>query len=124
MKALIILMLLLIAGCSPMRQGAIDTSTENIQNAETMREMARNCRSAWLVQSGFFDALIGNRKKELPAEVIEAKDKLDQLAEKTELSDYELGLFLGLTIRLKSSVVQVILEKYAPNVIEFLPLVF
>lgn len=124
MKKLIIFTLLLVAGCSPMRQVAIDTSTENIQNAETMREVARNCQSAWAIQSGFIKGVLGNRIEELPNDVIKAIEELDRLAEQTELSDEKLGFFLGLKVLLWDSVVQVILEKYAPNVIEFLPLVF
>jgi len=61
---------------------------------------------------------------ELPNEVIEAIEELDSLAEKQEQSDYELGYFLGLKVRLWCSVIQVALEKYAPDVTGLIPLVF
>lgn len=125
MKYLIVVtLLLLVAGCSPARQAVINISDENIKNAETIKEVAEKCRSVWLTQSGFIDGAFGNRINELPKEAIEAKDKLDQLAEQTELTDYELGLFLGLKVRLLGSVAQVAIEKYAPGMVDLLPLVF
>lgn len=114
----------LLTGCSPIRQMAIDVSTENVKNAETMREVSLNCLSVWPIQSGFIKGALGYRINELPNEALEAIDELDRLAELPEQSDYELGLFLGLKVRLLSSVVQVALEKYAPDVVELLPLVF
>lgn len=124
MKTRIALILLIVAGCSPIRQVALNTSIENIKNAEAVREVALNCVSVWPVQSGFIKGALGYRIKELPTEVIEAKEELDRLSKKENLSDYELGLFLGLQARMFNSVVQVILEKYSPNVVEILPLAF
>jgi len=117
-------MLLLTAGCSITRQVALDVSTENVKNAEMVREVSLNCLSIWPIQSGFIKGALGYRINELPNEAIEAIDELDRLAELPEQSDYELGYFLGLKVRLLSSVVQKTLEKYAPDVIELLPLVF
>lgn len=124
MRTLILITLLLVAGCATTRQGVLDISTEKVKNAEAMREVAENCRSIGLMQLGFIEAALGNRVKELPQEDLAAIKRFRILAEKPELSDYELGFFLGLKVRLMSSVVQEILEKYAPDVIDLFPLIF
>lgn len=124
MRILIVIPLLLIASCSPMRQLAINTSIENVKNAEMIREVSQNCLSVWPIQSGFIKGALGNRMNELPNEAIEAIKELDRLAELPEQSDYELGFFLGLKVRMLSSVVQIALEKYAPDVGDYLSLVF
>lgn len=124
LRLFILAMLMFAAGCSTARQMAIDVSEENVLNAEAMRQVAENCRSVCLMQIGFTETALGNRMNELSIEDIEAVKELKQLAEKTELSDYEVGRFLGFQVRLSGSVVQSILDKYAPNVVELLPLVF
>ena len=127
MKAQVTILLCLLAislaGCSTMRQVAIDTSVENMKNAETIREVSKNCLSTWSVQSGFIKGVLGSRINELPKETIEAMDELDRLAGLSEQSDYELGLFLGMKVRLLNSVVQAAIEKYAPEIVEYLTLV-
>ena len=126
MKNLIMVFLvsLLVAGCEMTRQTATVISTENVKNTETMKEISQSCISVWLVQSGFIRGTLGSRINELPNEATDAIDELDRLAGLPERSDYELGLFLGLKVRLSSSVLRVTLEKYSPNVGEILPLVF
>lgn len=123
-KMVLISIVLLCAGCSAMRQAVLDISTEDVKNIETAREVSLKSLSIWTFQSGFIKGTLGNRINELPNEAIQAIDELDRLAELPEQSDYELGLFLGLKVRLLSSVVQIILEKYAPDVVDLLPLVF
>ena len=51
MRTLLVIGLLLIAGCSGMRQGVIDFSIENVKNAETMREVSLDClyRFRWAI---------------------------------------------------------------------------
>lgn len=120
----VLLFCLFISGCSTARQAVFDISTEDVKNTETAREVSLNFLSVWPFQSGFIKGALGSRINELPNEAIEAIDELDRLAEIPEQSDYELGLFLGLKVRLLSSVVRATLEKYAPDVIDLLPLVF
>lgn len=119
-----LLPVLLVAGCAAGRQAAIDLSEENVLNAEAMRQVARNCRSVIQMQIGFTETALGNRMDELSIEDVKALKELKQLAEKPELSDYEVGRFLGSKARLLGSVVQVALEKYAPDIGVMLPLVF
>lgn len=121
---LVCLSFLILSGCSPIRQVAIDISIENVKNAETIREVSKNCLSVWPIQSGFIKGALGSRINELPNEAIQAIDELDRLSELPEQTDYELGLFLGMKVRLLSSVVRVSLEKYAPDLLEYLALVF
>lgn len=123
-RMILLISIVVFAGCSPARQITIDVSAENIKNAETLLEVSRKCVTAWPVESGFIEGALSSRMDELPNDVVKAKEQLDLLAEKEELSDYELGLFLGLKVRLLNSVVQATLEKYTPNVIDILPLVF
>lgn len=123
-QIIILTVLLLSAGCSTARQAAIDISVEKAENIKTLREISERCKTDWLVISGFIKGALGSRMNELPNEAIEAIEELDRLAEQELLSDYELGIFLGLKVRLLNSVVQVALEKYAPDVVDLLPLVF
>ncbi|KKN78868.1 hypothetical protein LCGC14_0346400 [marine sediment metagenome] len=115
---------LLSSGCATIRKSAIDLSIENVKNAETIREVSTNCLSVWPIQSGFIKGALGSRINELPNEVTDAIIELDRLAELPEQSDYELGLFLGLKVRLLGSVSQKAIEKYAPNIIEYMQLAF
>ena len=118
---IIVTIILQCAGCALLRQSAIDISTENIKNAEAIREVSKNCISVWPVQSGFLKGTLGYRINELPNESIEAIEELDRLAALPERTDYELGYFLGLKVRLLSSAVKVAIDKYVPG---FLPHVF
>lgn len=120
----IVIILVAVCGCTPMRQAAIDISVENVKNAESAREVSLNCLEAWPIQSGFIKGALGSRINELPNEVLEAMEELDRLAGLSEQSDEELGFFLGLKVRLLNSVVMATIDKYAPDVVDFLPLVF
>jgi len=121
---IIVVSLLLLTGCTPLRQVAIDTSIENVKNAETVREISLNCISVWPIQSGLIKGALGNRINEIPNESVQAIKELDRIAALPEQTDYELGLFIGLKVRLLGSVVQITLEKYTPSVAEILPTAF
>lgn len=126
MKTFLICLCLLIslAGCSTLRQGAIDVSNENNENVKTARVVAEQCLDNWPFVSGFIKGVLGGRINELPNETVQALKRLDEIAAQTETTDYELGEFLGLKAQVIGSVVQIIIEKYAPNAIDFLPLIF
>lgn len=113
-----------LAGCQLARQSLIDVSVEEVKNAETCREVARNLLSHWLVCSGMIEGAIDLDK--FPVEVFDAKNELDKLAEKYAegaYTDYELGYALGLRVRILNAVVMQALEQYAPEVLDLLPLV-
>ena len=119
-----VMLLLFVTGCPSMRKAITDISNENIKNVKMMRKVASECRADYLWEAGFVKAVLGNRINELPSEDVQALEELKQLAEQTEVSDYELGRFLGLKLRLAGSVVQAVLERHTPAVAELLPLVF
>lgn len=121
---LVMLVTLLVAGCSVVRQQGVDLSVENIKNAEAIREISLNCISVWPIQSGFIKGVLGDRINELPAETLGALKELDRLAEQTEQTDYELGWFLGTKVRILKFVIQTAIEKYVPDIVEFLKIVF
>lgn len=107
-----------------MRQAVVDVTKENALNIATTRQVAEQCLSDWPVISGFIKGVLGGRINELPNEIVQALKRLDEIAALTEHTDYELGEFLGLKAQVIGSVVQIIIGKYAPNAIEFLPLIF
>lgn len=126
MLCVMLVCLLWLLGCATVRQGAIDISKEEMKNAETAREVAANYLTIWPIQSGFIKGALGPRLDELPAQAVDAMNELDQLAtgDPNEVTDYDLGLSLGLRIRLLTSVVVEALEFYAPDILEFVPLLF
>ncbi len=124
MKAILTICLLLLSGCTQMRQSVIDLSVESRKNAETMREVSTSCIAVWQIQSGFLRGALGARINELPKEVIEALDELDRIALMPDIDDYHIGMFLGLKVALLNSVVQVAIQKYAPDLIDYVSLAF
>lgn len=123
-----LLLCLLVAGCAMIRQTAIDISEEEVKNAEAARIVAVNYLSIWPIQSGMIRGALGARIEELPVQAVSAMDELDQLAEQmndvSDPNDYDLGLSLGLRVRLLGSVVQEALEIYAPDIINLVPILF
>lgn len=114
-----------LLGCESMRQTALDISLEEVENAKTTREVALNYLKSWPVFSGLIRGALGPQMQELPLQAVEAVDALDELATRVdECSDHELGYALGLKIRLLSSVVQEAIKMYAPELIEYVPLLF
>lgn len=124
-KLLLVLVMVLLAGCTVARQTAINISNEEVENATAVRVVARNYLSIWDIQGGFIRAALGSRIDELPAEAVKAMDELDELAKVTDPNSYtdgQLGASLGLRIRLLSAVVAKALDVYAPDVLQAIPL--
>ena len=122
------LVLTCLSGCETVRQTAIDISVEEVKNTAAAREVALNYLSIWSLQSGFIKGALGPRMDELPQYAIDAINELDQLAEKcadpNNCSDYDLGLSLGLRVRLLTSIVAEALKFYAPDILELVPFLF
>lgn len=119
-------MLALATSCASLRGIAVNISEEEIANTETAREVARNYLSIWPLQSGFVRGALGPRLDELPVQVIDAMDELDLLAQQyaedpNDYLDQDLGLSLGLRVRLLSSIVAEALRFYMPDALEFVP---
>lgn len=120
----VILGLFLLIGCGSIRQWAVDLSKEDMANAETSREIARNFLANWPLNSGFIRTGLGARISEFPKQFHEALDELDALAKKpeAELTDTDLGDSLGyLIIRIPGAIVQEALNLYAPDILKLLP---
>lgn len=88
---------------------------------ETGREVSEILKDNWLWILGVVRGAINT--DQLSAETVKAMEESEQLAKKEELTDYELGYFLGLRIRIINSVSMQVLQQYAPEVFELLPLV-
>ena len=117
----ILLMCLMLCGCQAMRQTALDISLEEVENAKTTREVAYNYLVSWPVFSGLIRGALP--VKELSLQAVEAMDELDELATRVdECSDQELGYSLGLKIRLLNAVIIKTLESYAPEVLQYVPI--
>lgn len=113
----IALSVLLLASCGSMRKSAIKISEEELKNAETAKQVAKNYLQIWPTQSGFIRAALGVRIKILPQEAMDAIDSLDELAEKQDAyTDRELGESLGYRVRALLEVTRQALELYAPDV--------
>lgn len=131
MKTLItILICVLLCGCAAMRKTATDISSEEVKNLEATRQVAKDYLTIWPMQSGLIKGALGPRMDEMPTQAIAAINELDTLSEKlneadpNSIKDYELGLSLGLRIRLLGSVVQEALKLYAPDVLDLIPVIF
>jgi len=131
MKILIpILICFVLCGCSTLRENATDISGEEVKNLEAARQVAKDYLAIWHMQSGFIKGALGPRMDEMPAQAVAAINELDQLSEQlnstdpNEIKDYDLGLSLGLRVRLLGAVVQEALKMYAPDVLDLIPLLF
>ena len=125
----VVMVVALLSGCETMRRTAIGISEEEVLNAETTRQVALNYLSIWPLHSGIIKGALGPRMDELPAQAVDAINELDQLAEQAggdpnSYSDEDLGLSLGLRVRILVSVVGEALKLYAPDVLEFVPMLF
>jgi len=114
-----------MVGCVAMRQGMIDVSREEMKNAETAREVARNYLSVTAIQIGMIKGNLGERINELPKSAVDAIDELSALAalDPNSLTDEQLGTSLGLRLRLLGTVVRAALEIYAPDILKYLILI-
>lgn len=121
---------ILAEGCSPLRKNAIKISESEVKNLVATQEIARNYLKIWPMQSGFIKGALGPRMDEMPEQVVAAINELDQLADQlnnkdpNDIKDYDLGLSLGLRVRLLGAVVQEALSMYAPDVLDLIPLLF
>lgn len=131
MKTLIsILICIVLCGCSMLRETATDISGEEVKNLEATRQVAKDYLVIWPMQSGFIKGALGPRMDEMPAQAVDAISELDVLAEQlntidpNNIKDQDLGLSLGLRVRLLGAVVQEALKMYAPDVLDLIPLIF
>lgn len=128
-STVLLLCAIVLLGCTPIRQTALKVSEEELQNAVVTRTIAMNYLEVWPIQSGLIRGALGPRMDEMPAQAVDAMEELDLLAdacnqEESGCTDKDLGLSLGLRIRLLGSVVQETIATFAPDVLQYVPLVF
>lgn len=116
-SVVMILALVVLIGCATMQV----ISEQDLKNAETSKIVAKNLLSTWKLNSGFIRGALGTRILELPFQAVSAMNELDELAEKTNLTDYDLGYSLGLRVRALGAVVQEAFRLYAPEILKYLP---
>lgn len=125
-----IMICIILCGCQTMRKTATDISGEEVKNLYAARQVAKDYLLIWPMQSGFIKGALGPRMDEMPAQAIAAINELDLLSEQfasvdpNDIGDYDLGLSLGLRVRLLGEVVQEALKMYAPDLLDLMPLLF
>ena len=110
-----------MSGCAYIQSAAKDAGQIDLKNAEATRQLARDMLSTWKLNSGAIRGALGPKLGELPAQAVEAMKELDALAEKTELTDYDLGYSLGARVRMLSSIVQETFKLFAPEILKYIP---
>jgi hypothetical protein len=123
-KILILIVVLFLISCTSLQKSAIKVSEIDLKNAEASRTLAKNFLSTWKLNSGFIRGTLGDRLNQFPHEAVKAMDELDKLAEKVELTDFDLGYSLGARVRLLGEVVVEALKHYFPKVLEYITLPF
>lgn len=122
--SLICILCIVALGCSIPRDLGKIGCEELTLNAQSVRELAVCILENWEVHSGLIRGALGEKIKELPVEVVEAMDELDEysMRDPSDFTDMELGMTVGLKLRLLWSIVAKALETYAPKVLDLVPL--
>lgn len=119
MKRLLILGLLVLAGC----QFTMEQSEREILDLERTRVTAKNYLIIAPMQIGFVKGTMGDNITELPTGTLDAIEELLDLAAdpNSNQDDFSLGYSLGLRVRITNDIIRKILERYAPEVLRFWP---
>ena len=123
-------LLLALTGCSTLRKDAVSISESEVKNLHATQEIARNYLKIWPMQSGFIHGLMEHRQGEFPEHIVDAINELDNLSAKlltgdpNEILDYDLGLSLGLRVRMLGAVVEEVVKAYSPDLLDLVPLLF
>lgn len=144
-RAIIVGMLMVVlalSGCAWTRQTIVDLSRSDVKNMEAVKEASRNLITTWPMYSGLIQGYFQNDIEKLPGEFVKALHQLDTIAcsvnpawypeglkenpfscpdEGQPLTDWELGYSLALRIYMLKETVREILRSYAPDLLEFLP---
>ena len=120
----------LTQGCGIFRESAIGISASEVKNNNATRKVAINYLQIWPMQSGFLHGLMQHREDEFPEHIVDAINELDDLAAKlatedpNSMFDYDLGLSLGLRVRMLGAVVEEVFKAYSPDILNIVPLLF
>jgi uncharacterized protein YceK len=123
-KIFILVLVLVLVGCTSLQKSAIKVSEIDLKNAEASREVAKNLLSTWKLNSGFIRGSLGDAINQFPHEAVKAMDELDKLSEKTEWNDFDLGYSLGARVRLAGEIIVQAIKHYFPKLLEYITLPF
>ena len=119
---LAILMLLMLTGCLTTKE-FVKYETTKKQSIEEAKAGVELMLQGLEFRTGLLDGVLGPYRADLPANIVSAFAELKQLVEKYKadgtLSDYDMGLALGIQLRLRGEVMQTIIKKYAPGVLKY-----
>ena len=91
------------------------------------KDQVRSCVVDWPFYSGLIRSALGSNITQLPQQTVTALDEMDRIVSgkrPDKLTDNELGQILGLKIRLVAPLIQQALKQYAPEVLQYLPVLF
>lgn len=110
-----------LPSCSTMQSGMGKLGEMDLANADASRKLAQDLLKSWKLNSGFIRGALGDKIHEFPWSAITGMEELDALAEKTDLTDYDLGYSLGVRVRMLNQVVMEAIKIYAPDILTYLP---
>lgn len=112
----------LLSGCASIREPILELSREDLANADTTREAAKNLIEVWALRSGFIRAYLGDRISDMPIRFVATLDKLDDLYKhRNTLTDYGYGAVLGFHLRMIEETIRECLKIHAPELLRYLP---
>lgn len=112
----IAILAVLVTGCAGTAQFTTQT-----------KDQVRSCVVDWPFYSGLIRSALGPNITQLPQQTVTALDDMDRIVSgkrPDKLTDNELGQILGLKIRLVAPLIQQALKQYAPEVLQYLPVLF
>ena len=112
---------LAVPGCAWFRETTMKGIDEYVETVETEKEATRKLLTVWPYRSCQLRAALGPRYDELPGNVLEAWEKLDEVAAIEDPTDCELGTASGCWILGTYEVVRKAIELVAPDVLGLLP---
>jgi len=127
-RVFILIALISLIGCSSARENLVKISESDLKNIEAIADASGNLLKAWPMYSGMIKGALHGKMGEFPKDALEAIRKLDLLAREygniEGLSKEDLGYSLGLRISLLGSTIKVAIQRYQPDLLEYLPLLF
>ena len=112
----ILVLIACLSGCQIGRDTARKLAIEDFKNMETAKEVAVLCIDSWPEKAGLMEGYLKGHMDELSANTLDTIKILNDLSAKdpNEITDYELGYFLGLKLQLSGD----LFNKYASDILK------
>ena len=116
---LFILSILLLSGCSILRDFGKDYCKESKLNTEAIISTGHCVLDAWPSRKGLIEPWL----PQMSQKTVDAIEELDKLAEvpSEERTDYQLGLAIMRCIEVKAEFTKMGLERYFPELLRYWP---